>query len=143
MGRILREHIELWSGITVPYNIAPAKAVHFTVPGEPRSKERPRATRNGVIYTPAKTQEAEIIVKNAFLEQVPNGTYFTTPVIVAIVFFNGNKRRRDVDNMAKLVMDALNKVAYEDDYLVWEMTATKLWTTPDKARTEVYIHEIE
>jgi crossover junction endodeoxyribonuclease RusA len=117
----------------------PDRVVRFTVPGEPRSKQRPRVTNHGT-FTPKETMEAERKFKEYWraLGEEP----FKFHVLVEIEFYNGNKRRRDLDNMAKLVLDALNGEAYDDDFRVVEMNLTKRFTSKDKARTVVVLREI-
>lgn len=119
--------------------VPPEKVVRFTIRGEPRSKQRPRVTARGT-YTPAETREAERAVLAAWTET--NAEPFTYQVVVSVDFFNGNKRRRDLDNMAKLVLDALNKHAYADDYQVVALNLRKFFTTRDKARTVVTLAEV-
>jgi len=119
--------------------VAPEKVVRFTIRGEPKSKQRPRVTARGT-YTPTETREAEQRVRTAWTKI--NTEPFTYQVLVTIDFFNGNKRRRDLDNMAKLVLDALNKLAYEDDYQVVGLNLRKIFTTPEQARTVITLSEV-
>ena len=117
----------------------PDRVVRFTVFGEPKSKQRPRVTSRGT-FTPKETQEAERRIREKWrtLEEEP----FQYHVLVEKQFFNGNRRRRDLDNMAKLVLDALNGEAYDDDFRVVEMVLTKRFTTKEKARTVVVLREL-
>jgi len=119
--------------------ISPRKAIKFTVPGEPRSKQRPRVTARGT-YTPKETIEAEKLVRHYYA--AANGPFFEHQLKIDINFYNGNRRRRDLDNMAKLVLDALNKVAFADDYQVVELNLAKFFSTKELARTEITIKEI-
>lgn len=90
------------------------------VPGEPASKARARVTgkeNKRRAYTPAKTRDAQDAIAWAFRRARPGwglpdpeGTYG-----VYAVFFAGDHRRRDGDNMIKLVLDACNKVVWADD----------------------------
>lgn len=118
---------------------APEKVVRFTIFGEPKSKQRPRVTARGT-YTPKETVDAEARVREAWhaLACAP----FQNQLLVEIDFYNGNKRRRDLDNMAKLVLDALNKVAFSDDYQVVELNLRKFHTTHDRARTVISLSEV-
>lgn len=117
----------------------PTNAVKFTVEGEPRSKQRPRVVR-GRAYTPKETVAAEKLVAAAYREASEH--LFEHNVVVSIDFFNGNRRRRDIDNMAKLVMDALNGVAFVDDFQVVELNLRKFFTEKERARTEVRLVEV-
>lgn len=117
----------------------PDKVVRFTVYGEPRSKQRPRVTKRGT-YTPKETIVAEQAVKDKWRER--NADQFEHQVVVNIDFYNGNRRRRDLDNMAKLVLDALNGEAFDDDYQVIELNVRKFYTEKHRARTVVTLSEV-
>ena len=117
----------------------PERVVRFTVPGEPRSKQRPRVTAKGT-FTPKETLEAERLVRNTW--RALGEPMFEHQVVVDIEFYNGNRRRRDLDNMAKLVLDALNGEAFDDDYRVIELNLRKIFTTKDGGRSVVTIREV-
>jgi Holliday junction resolvase RusA-like endonuclease len=119
--------------------VAPSKVVRFTVFGEPRSKQRPRVTRYGA-YTPKETLEAETRFQEVWRSL--NTEPFQYNILVAIDFFNGNRRRRDLDNMAKLVLDALNKEAYADDHQIVALELRKFYSSKDRARTEITLTEV-
>jgi Holliday junction resolvase RusA-like endonuclease len=93
--------------------------VRFVLEGRPVPKERPRMARNGHVYTPTKTKDAESAVAEAYAK----ASIATHGKIVKMVgdveirmgFMMPDRRRSDWDNLAKLVCDALNGVAYDDD----------------------------
>lgn len=111
--------------------------VDFTIPGEPASKERPRFGR-GRTYTPLRTQAAEQRVIDAYDLACPLLDPLIGRVAVRIHFYNGNHRRRDIDNMTKLILDALNGVAYNDDWQIDRLEAAKSYDKT-RPRTEVQI----
>lgn len=121
------------------FGVMPQKVVRFTVKGEPKSKQRPRVTARGT-YTPPETKQAEQVIAYTYKRLL--FPPFEHQIVMTIDFFNGNKRRRDLDNMAKLVLDALNKVAYADDYQVIELNLRKIHTTQDQARTVITLTEV-
>lgn len=95
--------------------------------GEPVSKSRARFTGYGSktrAYTPEKTRAAEEriawLVKAAGFKEPVNGdkTYG-----LFAKFFCGTWQRRDVDNMLKLISDALTGIVWKDDSQVSEMSA--------------------
>lgn len=117
----------------------------FTVDGEPASKARARFTKRGskmFAYTPDATMVAETKVGwgyRAVTNQPrpePDGAYG-----VVALFFCATRQRRDVDNMLKLVLDALNRVAWNDDNQVVEVAGRKAFVpTPGEARTEILVY---
>lgn len=117
----------------------PLKTVRVSVRGEPKSKQRPRVVK-GRTYTPKETIEAEAIVAETYWAKTD--IRFENQVVISIDFYNGNRRRRDIDNMAKLVLDALQGVAFDDDFQVVGLNLRKFLTTKEKARTEIAIYEV-
>lgn len=118
----------------------------FTTDGEPVSKSRARFTKRGSkahAYTPEKTTQAEQLIGWKFRQAVPghkldiDATYG-----VMALFFCGTRQRRDVDNMLKLILDGLNKVAWPDDEQVIEVSARKALTSRENARTEVIVYRV-
>ena len=118
--------------------MASVEVVRFEVPGEPGTKGRPRMTRTGRAYTPKETVEAERRVIDALIETDPTVVVeddrFEYEVVLR--FYSQGGRRRDIDNMAKLVLDALNHRVWADDAQVVRMEAEKVHGPP---RTEVVI----
>jgi crossover junction endodeoxyribonuclease RusA len=118
----------------------------FSIEGEPVSKARPRFTGRGSktrAYTPEKTYEAEQRVAWKF-RQAARGHTLNPDLTYGVVgvFFSGTRQRRDVDNMLKLLLDGLNKVAWPDDEQVVEISGRKEHCDPEDARTEVAIYVV-
>ena len=133
----------------------------FEVEGKPTGKGRPRFKRVGNFvqtYTPANTAEYEKLVRLRF--QNAGGVITDKPVRIKIVAcfappkstrkrdkaeMLANRilpeRKPDVDNVAKIVLDALNKIAYKDDAQVVELSVKKLYS--EVAKVFVHIEEIE
>lgn len=104
------------------------------------SKARARFTKTGRSYTPATTKAAEELVAARFRESLPRHTPSATDTfMLEAVFLCGSRQRRDVDNMVKLVCDALNGVAWGDDVQVMEIHAAKAFVDPGAAGTAVRI----
>lgn len=133
----------------------------FVVEGKPVGKGRPRFKRVGNFvqtYTPANTAEYERLVKLRF--QNAGGAITDKPVKIEIVacFAPPKSARKkdkiemlanrilpekkpDVDNIAKIILDALNQVAYKDDAQVIELFVKKRYAA--EAKVFVHIEEIE
>lgn len=131
--------------------------VRFTAYGNPCAKERPRVANNHA-YTPRKTKEQEEKIawmyKSVYRSfKFPKGVPLKIEVDMYLAIpasetkkakdamrsgkIRPVKRIIDTDNGVKLVMDALNGVAYEDDSQIVEIVGRKFYS--DVPRTEVCI----
>lgn len=116
------------------------------VAGGPVGKGRPRYTRSGHTYTPKKTRDYESIVQAEYRRQVGNLPPFTGSVEIYITAYKKiakslpkYKKKRltetltpctkkpDIDNILKIIMDALNGLAYLDDKQVTNAGACKFY----------------
>lgn len=118
--------------------------IAFTVPGEPFSKQRARVTRRGT-YTPKVTVAAEAVVTASFRRAHPQHRPTAKGSVaweVGLVVYRYERHGRDVDNLIKTVLDALNGHAWEDDADVETLTHfTTIWVDDRaEARTVVTIH---
>jgi Holliday junction resolvase RusA-like endonuclease len=129
--------------------------ITLTIPGKPFAKQRPRATRQGRVYTPKETVAFESVVRDIaalrFAEPI------TGPVKVEIratfkpaaSWSNKKKQahmgmphiqRPDGDNIQKAILDGLNRIAFVDDGQVYDCRVTKHWGP--EPRTIVHIEEM-
>lgn len=100
------------------------ETIRITVPGRPVPKARPRLGiqgRTAYIYTPEKTLEYEKLV--GWIAKSLGCRPVQGPISVALDVFT--RRKMDVDNVAKSVLDGLNGIAYEDDDQVVELLVRK------------------
>lgn len=131
--------------------------VYLEIPGEPVAKGRPRMTKTGIVYTPAKTLNYETLIRQLYViskQGMLKGTlraeinaHFQTPQNISktkrALMERGKHRpikRPDLDNLAKAVLDALNGLAYSDDSQVVSLTVDKYYS--DNPRVEVTIKEV-
>ena len=98
--------------------------IEFFVPGRPVPKGRPRVTKSGFAYTPKRTREWESVV--AWHAKLARGfrPIIEGPVAVRLAFC-GARVTADIDNLAKAVLDAMNRVVYLDDRQVRDVRATR------------------
>ena len=123
------------------------EAVIFTVPLV-RGKGRPRYVRQtGRAFTPDKTVEAMERIRMAYLEKAggksaPRGAEVAVVITTSRPLPKSRPKRvtqepdvykPDIDNITKLVLDALNGVAWADDTQVTELQARK---SPRTRRSE-------
>lgn len=132
--------------------------IKLTIPGEPVAKARPRITRYGA-YTPAKTKSYETLVKELYFMEhgqtliegelsIDIKAYFRIPKSASKkrkrLMASGDMRpvkRPDWDNVGKIVTDALNGVAYDDDSQIVSATVEKYYS--EEPRTEIKIERID
>ena len=121
----------------------------FTVEGVPRGKGRPRFTTKGRFpqtYTDAETRAYEEQIawaaKAAGAKPVPNACRISVTLGMPLPKSWSIKKKDlawhaegkclclpDVDNALKIVMDALNGVAWKDDRQVFEATIHKVYVS--------------
>lgn len=114
------------------------------VEGEPVSKARPRLGRGGHTYTPRETTEAEqvigLMIKTA-MGRSGMSVDADSEFILNIEFYTAKKRRKDIDNCLKAVMDAGNKILYKDDSQVCGVW-TRSYVLSDAPRTEIQVYRV-
>lgn len=144
------------------------KEVNFTVEGKPQGKARARTFYNPKLgrvqsMTPEKTVLYENLVKQSFTQQtVEDVRWFNKePLAMCITAYypipaSTTKKDRqliatgkllptkkpDADNVAKVICDALNGVAYGDDTQIIKLVVLKAYTE-GQPRVKVYIEEVE
>lgn len=124
--------------------------------GPPMGKQRPRVCK-GHAFTPAKTVAYEKLVKSVYhLKGLPALTgalevnitaYFPIPKSTPKKYLQGMKegttyhiKKGDADNVAKIILDGLNGIAYEDDGQVSILHIVKRYG--EEPRVEVKLKEI-
>lgn len=114
----------------------------FFIPGEPVAKGRPRATRAGRMYTPAKTVRYESTVA-LFAQQAMAGRLPFDGALYMVLCatwewpasWSAKKRaanhfktsRPDLDNIIKACCDGMNGIVFHDDAQVVLMSPAKLY----------------
>lgn len=117
----------------------------FEMIGEPVGKARPRMnTRTGRAYTPTNTKLYEYSLRQWFIREYPQFTPIESRVKVTIIAYFGipkstSKKKEaemlqgnisptkkpDADNIIKIVLDAMNKFAFNDDTQVTKLEIEK------------------
>lgn len=120
--------------------------INFHVPGKPQAKQRARTLKNGSSYTPKETVNYENLIKLCFHDQVKTRLPIHAPVRMRVFAWYqmpkslaSSKKKKiqalqgkilptvkpDIDNIAKSVKDALEKIAYRNDSQVISLTIEK------------------
>lgn len=124
-----------------------------TIPFEPVSLKRHRHRLHGGTYDPSKKEKEDFIKA---IELLPEGLpkdKMTNPIKCVLHFYckrpkshyktgknanilkdtspKYNINNKDLDNMVKFVLDALNDKLYVDDSLIFEINCSKLYSEGD------------
>lgn len=132
----------------------------FEVIGDIKGKARPRInTYTGAAYTPGNTKDYENLVKQYFKIKYPRYIPLEGRVSVKIYAYfdipktttkkdreliNEGKlsptKKPDIDNIVKIVLDALNKMAFKDDNQITKLEVEKIYTTGEE-KVKIVIEE--
>jgi len=125
----------------------------IVIPGQPKSKGRPRFAR-GRVFTPATTLQYERLVAAAAREVISEPITGNVQVDIIAVYqvpkswakaLQASARRGDImptrpdiDNVIKICLDGMNAAAYLDDQQVHMISAEKRYG--DLARVEIRLN---
>lgn len=135
--------------------------ITLTVPGEPKGKARPRFdSRTRHTYTPADTAAYEKLISDLYRLQYktmafPEGAldlriraFFSVPKSDSLKTAHKKltnairpTKKPDMDNIMKIVADALNGVAFRDDSQIVDCMVRKFYS--DKPRVEITVQNLE
>ena len=121
--------------------------VNFCLPRRPMGKERPRSRRiknMTITYTPRKTAEFENAVRESYRNSVGDVKLndaieanilgvFSVPKSTSkkekerLLSEENYTKKPDGDNIGKIILDALNDVAYDDDSQVSDTRVKKIY----------------
>lgn len=134
------------------------KLYEFEVEGKIIGKERPRVnTYTGIVYTPNKTKDYEFLIQQSFKVQNPNFTMIEGRVAIEVIAYlsipkNTSKKKTkemlnneispikkpDIDNIAKSILDAMNKFVILDDNQVSKITVEKRFGETEKILVRIF-----
>lgn len=129
----------------------------FEVVGEIKGKARPRLnTYTGQIYTMKGTADYENLVRQYFTIKYPRYVPLENRVHVKIIAYlkmpknmpKKNKKlveegvlspikKPDIDNIVKIILDALNKIAFKDDNQITKLEIEKFYAEEEKVYVKI------
>lgn len=132
----------------------------FVIPGKAVGKGRPRATSRGGfarMYTPKATVDYEERVRAAYTDA--GGKMLKGPIGLNIYVhqqvpkswskamkeaMHGEwcERKPDLDNVEKIIADALNGVAYEDDSSICHVYKRRHWVSQESS-VQVHVFQLD
>lgn len=136
--------------------------IRLTIDGHPKGKGRPKFTRQGNAYTPRDTKDYEDLVKLIYRREYGMFKFSAEKALDLRIrafypipksdskalrmkkFKNEvrpNNIKPDIDNVVKIICDALNGVAFSDDTQIVDQQARKFYS--NEPRVEVLIREAD
>ncbi len=129
----------------------------FEVIGTIEGKARPRLDiYNGRIYTPKNTRSYEELIRQYFMIKYPRYETLEGRLSVKIIAYfkpakNTTKKTKeliekglispikkpDIDNIGKVMLDALNKIAFKDDNQVTKLEVEKKYNDEEKVYIKI------
>ncbi len=120
-------------------------------------KARPRMnTYTGRAYTPTKTKNYEYLVRQLFVYKYPHFKIIEGRIKVTIIAYfdipkstskkkeaemlQGNispTKKPDIDNIVKIILDALNKFAFKDDTQITKLEVEKIYSETPKVYVKI------
>lgn len=133
--------------------------IKLVIPGKPMGKQRPRVCKNGIAFTPKETVNYETLIKQLYIEKYPNEKLLDSELKIEIIAYYEIPKSKpkkikcqmisnevrptvkpDIDNICKIICDALNSIAYSDDKQIVECIVKKYYA--EKPQVEILLSEI-
>lgn len=129
----------------------------FEIPGKIIGKGRPRLNSyTGAVYTPTRTKDYENLVMQYFMIKYPKFKQLEGRVSVEIVanfevpkstkkqdkiFMLENKinpiKKPDIDNIVKIILDAMNEIAFKDDTQITKLNVEKKYSETESVFVKI------
>lgn len=129
----------------------------FEIPGKIIGKGRPRLNSyTGAVYTPTRTKDYENLVMQYFMIKYPKFKQLEGRVSVEIVanfevpkstkkqdkiLMLENKinpiKKPDIDNIVKIILDAMNEIAFKDDTQITKLNVEKKYSEKESVFVKI------
>lgn len=110
--------------------------IAFTVPGLPVPKQSFRLGKRGG-YTPQRIADWQNLVRGEAVCAMIGTEQLSGELSVSIDFYLPDRRRRDLDNLSKAVLDACNGIVWDDDQQIVVLRLSKSYTSPEYGITVI------
>lgn len=124
----------------------------FEVLGKIKGKARPRVNSyTGTIYTPTTTKDYECLIQQYFILKYPKFVQLQNRIKITIIAYmkipkstkkseekdmleniSSPIKKPDIDNIVKVVLDALNQFAFKDDMQITKLDVEKKYSLEEK-----------
>lgn len=110
------------------------KQIGFVVRGVPRPKQSFKVSGSHD-YTPKLIAEWQELVRAEAALAMRGLDPLTKQLTVVIDFYLPDRRRRDLDNLAKGTLDPCNGIVWQDDQQIHSLTLCKFYQSPEHGCT--------
>lgn len=119
--------------------------MRFWVSGIPIPKQSFRYKKTGssfINYTPARVKDWSNLVSITARQIMRDRELYAGNIAVELHFSLPTKRRVDLDNLSKNLLDSLNNVVYLDDKQIFDLRITK-YVDKENPGVEIIINFLE
>jgi Holliday junction resolvase RusA-like endonuclease len=107
--------------------LASKMPIIITLPFLPISKSNGYKTGKGRMFKGKDIKDQEALIVIAATKALPvDWVVSEKPIKITAVFYYADKRRRDLDNHMKLLLDCFNKLIFKDDSQIIEIHIKKI-----------------
>lgn len=110
----------------------------FVVDGTPVPKQSFRVRKNGMHFQPRRLVQWQSAVRAEAIVAMDGRESVTDKVGAHMIFYLPDNRHRDLDNLSKGVLDAINGVVFKDDTQVVSLYLDKT-IDPQRPGVEVFV----
>ena len=93
-------------------------------------------------YITKDGKEYKETLETKFKERMKNEKIIEENCSVDLVFYFNNRRKNDVDNFAKPILDAMSEIVYVDDKLIVDLRIRKYYSPSSTGRIIININPI-
>lgn len=120
----------------------PQKKFSFFIPGRPVPWARTRVGHAGSFFTPTKQRLYKLSCASIFSRRVRDPIEGPVAVVIRVQLMRpksnktllpATRNTSDVDNWAKMILDAGNGIVWKDDAQVIALEVSKVWVIDEKA----------
>ena len=87
-------------------------------------------------YITKEGREYKRVIEDRLTEEMEDKKILNEDIRVSLIFYFDNKRKNDIDNYAKPLLDFMSDIVYTDDRLIIELNIKKFY---DKSNPRIHI----
>ena len=92
-------------------------------------------------YITVRGREYKRIIEDKLSTFMDGKNIITTNCRISLIFYFNNRRKNDLDNYVKPILDFMSDIVYEDDKLIIELNVKKFYDK-ENPRIEIKVEEV-